>query len=363
MTFATPEPTNPNTPAPPSGVPAKPPRKAKALDASNNSDNNNIAAPDAPRILWASAQIQGSRDQQQDAILTSHAVGQRTAPTVFSNDPSKDPSTQWLAVHWRDGERDHAAHLPVERGQKVVPFVAGIFDGMGGHEDGREHAVAAATVAETLVEKARTTEPAPALLARILSTASGQLAAQFGRRNEFHGSKGDTTATLLHFDPERLRLTFGQVGDSAAILVRGSCFEIITPVHNLPFAHHRLTRALKHNGALPVDYPDDERSEGPNVASVELEVGDVVLLCTDGLYQALNIADMGAALRELFMVESLNDIPARQPVNPEAVAHACANFLQRVLDKRHANQDNASLILFVVSPAQAPASTQEEPRP
>ena len=29
-------------------------------------------------------------------------------------------------------------------------------------------------------------------------------------------------------------------------------------------------------------------------------------------------------------------------------------LFERVLDKRHANQDNASLILFVVSPAQAP---------
>lgn len=356
MSFKT-EPTNPRTPAPP-GVAARPPRKSKTKPEDEAKPRASV------RLVWASAQIQGSRDEQQDAIFTPRVVGRpypdsaqgQTWPPlpIFNNPTSPNMLAPVLSVPRGDGSLSHQRALDTARGQIDAPFVAGVFDGMGGHEDGREHAVAAATVAETLTEKARTTEPAPLFLARILSTASEQLAAQFGRRNEFHGSKGDTTATLLHFDPVALRLTFGQVGDSAALLVRGSCFEIITPVHNLPFAHNRLTRALKHNGALPVDYPDSDRSEGPNVASVELEAGDVVLLCTDGLYQALNIADMGAALRELFMVESLGDIAARQPVNPEAVAQACANFLQRVLNKNHANQDNASLVLFVVEPARTP---------
>lgn len=358
MSFATPEPTNPRQPAPLLAVP-RPPRAAKPASAPKpprkGKHHDEPSTPTSPRIVWASAQIQGARDQQQDAILPPHAVGQKAAPSAITPDTDLNaPLPNEILLLWDNAEHDNAYRLCVERGQMSAPFIAGVFDGMGGHEDGREHAVAAATVAETLTEAASPTEPAPQFLTRILSTASRSLVEQFGSRNEFHGSRGDTTATILHVDPVNLRLTFGQVGDSAAILVRGSCFEIVTPVHNLPFAHNRLTRALKNNGALPVDHPDSDRSEGPNVASVELEVGDVVLLCTDGFYQALNIADMGAALRELFMVESLGDLPTRQPVTPDAVAHCVGSFFQRVLDKRHDKQDNASLVLLVIEPARDP---------
>lgn len=344
----TPDPTKPKIKPPP-------PRKWP---------NDLPTATSKMRVVWAEAQIQGARDQQQDAVLHPRAVGKpfpdsaqgQTWPPlpIFDNPTPPSVSALSLTIPLGDGSLSRQRMLDTARGQMDAPFVVGVFDGMGGHEDGREHAVAAATVAETLTEAASPSEVAPLLLARVMATASALLVERFGHRGEFHGSKGDTTATLLHIDPKNLRLTFAQIGDSAALLVRGSAFEIITPVHNLPFAQNRLTRALKHNGGFPVDHPDSDRSEGPNVAGVELEVGDVILLCTDGLYQALTIADMGAALREMFMAESLNDHATRPYVNPEAAAQACASFFQRVIDKRHDKQDNASLVLLVVQAEPSP---------
>ncbi|MBI2898217.1 MAG: serine/threonine-protein phosphatase [Deltaproteobacteria bacterium] len=128
------------------------------------------------------------------------------------------------------------------------------------------------------------------------------------RSNEHHGM--GTTVVGVLFSPEKKRLYVGHVGDSRCYRLRRGELQLMTRDHSL---------INDYLIAMP-DLPDEQRDELPrnvitralgmsDLVTVDLivespEVGDVYMLCSDGLSSMLTAAELaegiaGAAEGEL----------------------------------------------------------------
>jgi serine/threonine protein phosphatase PrpC len=330
-------PTDPHTPAHPA-----PPTVAAHPELDDDSDEATDEATDKPEVAkptrwrprtkrreyidtvgWAALQIQGAREQQEDSAALPFAVGSRATKRSKVKAILSAGEGQKVDLHF-------GLH---KRGE----LMCGVFDGLGGHELGREHAIAAATVVETLGLVAAPTEPARPLLARITRAAAEQLSKSYPR------SRGDTTATLALIDRQSGSLVFSQVGDSAVLRLRGGAVELLTPMHNSPFANHVLDRTLKVHGQDTQDHGDETR--GATVSFESARAGDVFLVCTDGFHGAVTVPDLAAATREAFA--DLDDDSDKPHPSPEARArHIAVLLMEKVLAKRDPRQDNATLIVL-----------------
>ena len=99
-----------------------------------------------------------------------------------------------------------------------------------------------------------------------------------------------------------LRLTIAHAGDSRGYLLRGGALTLLTGDHSFVA---ELVRAGKIAEAAAATHPmrgSLTRAIGvaeaikPDVHEGELEPGDVVLLCTDGLHSVARDAEIGAAI-------------------------------------------------------------------
>jgi serine/threonine protein phosphatase PrpC len=143
-----------------------------------------------------------------------------------------------------------------------------------------------------------------------------------------------TTVTVAFVDPANERVVFGQVGDSRAYRLRGDVLEQVTTDHSLvaelvrsgvltPEEAERhpqrsaITRAVGTESAIEAD-----------VFSVPAELGDVYLLCSDGLTDMLGADEIAAALLEA----------DRDPV---AAAHALV-----AAANASGGEDNITVVLF-----------------
>lgn len=274
-------------------------------------------------VGWASLQIQGAREQQEDCAALPFAVGSRNTRRSKVKALLCAGEGQTVDLHFGRHKRGE--------------LLCGVFDGLGGHELGREHAIAAATVVETLGLVAPITEPARPLLGRITRAAAEQLSKSYPR------SRGDTTATLALVDRQSGALFFSQVGDSAILRLRRGTVELLTPMHNSPFANHVLDRTLKVHGQDTQDHGDETR--GATVSLESARPGDVFLVCTDGFHGALSVPDLAAATREAFA--DLDDGSNKPHPAPDVRArHLATLLMERVLGKRDPRQDNATLIVL-----------------
>jgi len=178
---------------------------------------------------------------------------------------------------------------------RVVP-IAGVglgfvlADGMGGHSGGGEAAEAAVAAAAERLE-------APGLdgdrLREAVSRANEAVAAV---RRRLGGNPGTTMVAALAAEG---RLTLAHVGDSRAYLLRGGMATQLTDDHSVTGERVRagvldpetarhdprrnyVTRALLGD---PVE---------PDLIETPLTDGDVVLLCTDGLWEPLADGEIAA---------------------------------------------------------------------
>ena len=162
----------------------------------------------------------------------------------------------------------------------VAPPLIAVADGMGGHKGG---GTAARMAVDALRAVGSTSDPADLLGA--LRTANTAIAAAAGSDPELEGMGTTTTAGMV--DDGVLYLV--HVGDSRAYLVRAGRMTQITDDHSIVAemvrrgalsptdaeqhpARHVITRALGVDTEVQID-----------ALRVDLEPGDVVLLCTDGL--------------------------------------------------------------------------------
>lgn len=178
--------------------------------------------------------------------------------------------------------------LPPSTGGRLDVAEGGVLlavaDGMGGHANGHiASAMAIASVTRTM--RARTPLPMPARLADAFQQAHRDLRA--ASAGHFGSARMGTTLTAVLIDGTQAHVA--HVGDSRAYLVRRGTIRAITK-------DHTYTEALVDAGLLReserelspfphvlVQALGQERVIEPHFLTLDLEEGDAILLCSDGL--------------------------------------------------------------------------------
>ena len=247
----------------------------------------------------------------------------------------------------REHNEDSLALVP-EQGLFVVA------DGMGGHQAGDvASALATKLIADFFQTMSGEDATWPSSFNRTLSEEENRLVTgvNLANRRIFEQSRninayngmGTTVVTAL-FSERRSRVYIGHVGDSRAYRLRAGTIHQITRDHSLynePFPNmseserqelprNVITRALGMDGSVAVDLNSDD-----------LLVGDVFLLCSDGLSGMVSDEQM------LAIVGSNGDLQT-----------ACMALITAA--NEHGGEDNITVILVSVGPAiDEEATTQE----
>lgn len=219
-------------------------------------------------------------------------------------------------------------------------LLAVVADGMGGMALGQEASRIACRVALEVYER-----PAPSVFA-MLDAIVAEATQAVHRRADEAGLAGDVGTTLVAVAVHADALHWRSVGDSRLYLFRDGHLTRLTADH----IHGRsLLRAVGQGtldredaladpefGALTsfIGLPEVQEVDG-NVRPFSLCTGDRVLLCSDGLYNALSEADIEACLRAAPQGEG---------------AHA---LVQTALDAQRPNQDNVTVSLLDLPPLAA----------
>jgi PPM family protein phosphatase len=178
--------------------------------------------------------------------------------------------------------------------------LAVVADGMGGYEGGQEASRVAVETVRHVYDRDFAGEPQQTLLAGLLAAHDNIL--RYGVEHpEFQGM-GTTCTALAIVDR---KLSFAHVGDSRLYLVRDAEISRLTRDHSYvgrlvesgivrsedAQSHpqrHILTAALGSGRDIAPDV-----SEQP----IQLESGDSLLLCTDGLWSVVADAELAEAVR------------------------------------------------------------------
>ncbi len=176
------------------------------------------------------------------------------------------------------------------------PPLFAIADGMGGARAGE----VAAGIAAAALKEARRSVMDEASLEAVIDEANRRV---WQRSVTDPGTSGmGTTVTAAYVDAQSERVLFGQVGDSRAYRLRGDELEQVTTDHSLvaelvrsgvltPEEAERhpqrsaITRAVGTESAIEAD-----------VFSVPAELGDLFLLCSDGLTDMLGADEIAATI-------------------------------------------------------------------
>ena len=197
----------------------------------------------------------------------------------------------------------------------------GVADGMGGHKGGE---IASAGARDGLTRILRGKDPDPKMLRFAVEAVNRRLYLQ--QKDDASLSGMGTTLTLLWAASKEVYIA--QVGDSRAYLLRDGDFQQITQDHS-------LVQELVNQGVLT---PENNRlqdsldalgtDEGVEVDlfTRERKLGDIWLLCTDGLSGMVPDEDIARILRTKA---------------PEAAADA---LLQAALD--NGGRDNVTFVIL-----------------
>ena len=244
----------------------------------------------------------------------------------------------WLTDTGRRRMRNEDAYV-------FEPPLFAIADGMGGARAGE---IAAGIAAAALRDGRREASDESSLEAVIAEA----------NRRVWERSVADpttagmgTTVTVALVDAAAEQIVFGHVGDSRAYRLRGDELEQVT-------TDHSLVAELVESGVLTPEEAErhpqrsaitravgTEQAIEADVFSVTAEVGDLVLLCSDGLTDMLSENEIAAALLE---AERDPDTAARALV-------AAANA--------RGGEDNITVVLFELAEGEPDAEPErvEEP--
>lgn len=198
-----------------------------------------------------------------------------------------------------------------------------VADGVGGHAKGREAAEHA--VRNLLIDYYAT--PDTWSVAKSLDTVLGAvnrwLLAYARRAREYAGMATTLTALVLRGS----RYHLGHVGDSRAYLLRARVLTQLTEDHTWehPELNNVLRRAIGLDAHLVVDHADGE-----------LVAGDCFLLATDGVWGALDDAELSALLTQSGDADALAAAIAQEAVRRGAVDN-CTALVARVLGVAQSN--------------------------
>lgn len=204
----------------------------------------------------------------------------------------------------RTTNQDAYAHLTGQVETEAGPVawaVACVADGIGGMAAGEVasevavKAVLAAAAADFAGQPAPSADEQVARVRRWVYTANEQVCAALGERQAVGG------CTLVCACLVGRRLTIAHVGDCRIYHIRGDAVQVLTRDHSLAMAHalqgeipmeavrhhpdrSQVTRSLGQRPNQPDHFVDTlEQMTGSPV--MELEPGDVLLLCSDGLWE------------------------------------------------------------------------------
>jgi protein phosphatase len=161
-------------------------------------------------------------------------------------------------------------------------------DGMGGHSGGGEAAVAAVAAA---AERLAAPDAGEVRLREAVSLANAAVA---GVRLRLGGNPG---TTMIAAEIRDGRLLLAHAGDSRAYLLRGGAAIQLT-------ADHSVTGERVRDGTLDPEVARHDPRRNyvtrallgdpvePDISATSLAAGDVVVLCSDGLWEPLTDADI-----------------------------------------------------------------------
>ena len=191
----------------------------------------------------------------------------------------------------------------VEQGKKLL--IAVVCDGMGGAEGGQ---IASSVAVETFMKEMRALIRADMTAEQLRELASFCVAkantAVYQRALQDPAYQGMGT-TLVSAVAEEKYAIVCNIGDSRAYLIRGG--EITRITHD-----HSVVQTLVENGNITAEeartHPNRNlitRALGvsanivPEYNRCEIEEGDILLLCTDGLTNMVSDDDIAQVLREV----------------------------------------------------------------
>lgn len=169
-------------------------------------------------------------------------------------------------------------------------FVLGVFDGMGGENNGE---VASYLSAKTLVDKKISRgQPATDFLENLVSQMNDKVCESL---EELRCGRMGSTAVMCLL--KRNHLTMCNVGDSRGFRYRDDYLFQMTMDHNESalFSNNSDTKSAltQHIGIDP-----EEFELVPHIISSELKSGDLYLICSDGLTDMVTVREMKRILRD-----------------------------------------------------------------
>ena len=171
--------------------------------------------------------------------------------------------------------------FPDLSGSGFVPFKAGVFDGMGGHKKGEVASELASSVMKKEYEN-------------LISYVEDANKTIYEYQENNRDSEGmGTTMTAIEIDEDGV-LHVAHVGDSRCYVLSKRKLIKLTEDENVPGYQNVLLQALGTKKKLSIQTKD-----------IRLFRGDVVLLCTDGLYNELGEEYLKKKLQEGISAETL----------------------------------------------------------
>ena len=178
-------------------------------------------------------------------------------------------------------EKNEDAIYPDKSGSSSLPIKAGIFDGMGGHKKGEVASLLASEVMDANFIN----------ISDYVNLANKNILDYQNKHTEAMGM--GTTMTIVEIDKEKV-LHLAHVGDSRCYVLNNRNLMQLTKDENVPGYQNVLTQALGGKEKLKVQTKD-----------FQLTSGDVVFLCTDGVYNEIGDEYLKNKLMDGITAESL----------------------------------------------------------
>ena len=170
---------------------------------------------------------------------------------------------------------------PSKSGSSTPPFKAAVCDGLGGHVSGD---IASNIAAATLLDDHNN-------LNELIKNANNKILKFQDDNPESHGM--GTTMTAITINEDAL-MKIGHVGDSRCYVLSDRNLVKVTEDQNVPGYQNVLKQALGSNEKLNIHEID-----------FQLQIGDVILLCSDGLYNEVGEEYIKKKMQDGISAESL----------------------------------------------------------
>jgi protein phosphatase len=216
-------------------------------------------------------------------------------------------------------------------------IVAALCDGMGGMQEGAKASRMAAEIITADYKESAKLENIPLFLSGEAKKADTAVA---GMKNA-NGARIEAGTTLTAVIIENSSLFWVSVGDSRIYIFRDHDMARATQDHNYLLT---LMQRVKNGEITEAEALNDPSREALisyvgcgkvslidyNSAPFELQSGDVILMCSDGLYRSLSD-------------DRIKEIIYSSKSDPELVSHV---LTASALDNSNGSQDNTSVILI-----------------